>query len=245
MVDTETTLFLLIVFVSTLTRSTFGFGEALIAMPLLSLVLGVREVTPIVALVALVNGSAILSTDWRSVVWQSSWRLVASALVGIPLGVYVLTSVPESIVKIVLAALVITFSIYSLSRPELGKLATNRLSYLFGFCSGILGGAYNTSGPPLIIYGTLREWPPQHFRATLQSVMLPVGLFVTASHGVAGLWSWRVFRFALCALPIILITAPLGKWLNRRVDVQSFRRVVFLLLLVIGGMLLASALRSL
>ena len=98
---TETILVLLILFVATLTRSTFGFGEALIAMPLLSFVLDdVKVAAAVVALVALANSGAILSTDWRNIEWKGAWRLTTSAFVGVPFGVYALTRVPASAVKL-------------------------------------------------------------------------------------------------------------------------------------------------
>ena len=53
MTPTEIALVVLIVFAATLARSTFGFGEALLSMPLLSFVVGVKTAAPLVAIVAL------------------------------------------------------------------------------------------------------------------------------------------------------------------------------------------------
>jgi uncharacterized membrane protein YfcA len=237
-VDNETLLFLLIVFGSTLTRSIFGFGEALIAMPLLSFLLDVKVAAPVVALIGLVNGTAILSTDLRSVQWADTRRLFLSAVIGVPIGVYALKHVPENAVKLVLATVVIAFSLYNLGTRRLWHLQSNRPAFLFGFSAGMLGGAYNTTGPPLIIFGTLRDWQAQQFRATIQSVLVPTSVFVVANHALAGFWNWRVFQLALFALPVILITAPLGGWINRKINGQSYRHLVFLLLLAIGAMLL-------
>ena len=241
--DNETILFLLIVFGSTLTRSIFGFGEALIAMPILSLLLDVKIAAPVVALIGLVNGTAILSTDLRSVQWSDTRRLILSALVGVPIGIYALKHVPEDAVKLVLAVVVIGFSLYNLASPRLWRLENNRPAFLFGFFAGMLGGAYNTTGPPLIIFGTLRDWQAQTFRATIQSVLVPTSLFVVAGHGVAGFWNERVFQLAVFALPVILITAPLGGWINRKIHGHAYRRLVFVLLLAIGLMLLIHSLR--
>ena len=45
---------LVVLFISTLVRATFGFGDALIAMPLLALVINIKIVTPLVAIIAII-----------------------------------------------------------------------------------------------------------------------------------------------------------------------------------------------
>ena len=67
-----------------------------------------------------------------------------------------------------------------------------------GFCSGILGGAYGMNGPPLAVYGSLRRWSPQHFRATLQGYFLPASII-----GMAG-YCWE------CKLMPVRITMSLS-----------------------------------
>ena len=74
-----------------------------------------------------------------------------------------------------------------------------------GFCSGILGGAYGMNGPPLAVYGSLRRWSPQHFRATLQTCYLPARLL--------GLWAHRHGRKSPARKPVLwpppdLMTGP-------------------------------------
>jgi uncharacterized membrane protein YfcA len=49
-------------FVATLVRSAFGFGEALIAVPLLAFVLPVGIAAPVAVLVSITVASAIAST---------------------------------------------------------------------------------------------------------------------------------------------------------------------------------------
>jgi uncharacterized membrane protein YfcA len=243
-VDHQIILAMSIVFGATLIRSTFGFGEALIAMPLLTLVLGVKVAAPLVALIALASGAAILTTDWQNVEWHGAKRLIAGAMAGIPFGVYALAKVPEHYVKLVLALVVILFSLLNLARPHWRRLSDDTSAFGFGFGAGVLGGAYNTTGPLVFLFGSLRGWTPRQFRATVQSVMLPSSLVIVASHGVAGLWNMRIFRLVLCAAPVLLVTVPLGKWLNRRVHSRVFRPLLFILLLFIGGVLLVTALRG-
>lgn len=75
-----------IVFLSVLVRSTFGFGEALIAMPLLALIVDLKTAAPFVAIIAGTITFIILVSNWHRVQFHSAWRLVLSSFAGIPLG---------------------------------------------------------------------------------------------------------------------------------------------------------------
>jgi hypothetical protein len=237
---TITLLTLTILFVATLARSTFGFGDALIAMPLLTLVVGVQTATPLVAFVGPTVAITIVWRNWHSIDLKATWHLVFASLIGIPIGVLVLKTAPEETVKRVLGLLIILISLYNLVRPKLMTLYQRKWAYLFGFVAGVLGGAYNTSGPPVVIYGALRRWPPERFRATLQGYFLPTGLLTLAGHGLGGLWTAQVLQFYGLALPLLLMAIFLGGKLNQRIPPGRFEKLIYLTLFMLGFLLLAS-----
>jgi hypothetical protein len=236
-----TTVFLvcLVVFCATFTRSSLGFGDGLIAMPLLSLIIGIKTATPLVGFIAPTIAFTILGSAWRQVNLMAAWRLILSALAGIPLGLWVLTNLPETLVKMVLGGVLALFSAYNLLSPRLPRLPSENYAFGFGFVAGILGGAYNINGPPAVIYGSLREWPPGQFRATLQAFFLPTGFMIMMGHGLAGLWTWQVVQYYLVVLPLIFGAIWLGHKMNRRIPVARFAKLVYLFLFIIGLTLLA------
>jgi uncharacterized membrane protein YfcA len=122
------------------------------------------------------------------------------------------------------------------------ELANDRLAWLFGFVAGIFGGAYGMNGPPLVIYGSLRRWSPEHFRATLQGYFLPASLVGLLGYWLAGLWVRDVTHYYLLSLPVALAAIVLGRWINRRIEAHSFLVCVHLGLIVVGGGLLLQAL---
>ena len=149
-----------VLLVATLIRSALGFGEALVAVPLLALIMPVHVAAPVVALVSITVAGVVLAQDWSEVHAPAAGGLVLSTLPGIPLGLLLLTRVPGPIVKAILACVIIAFSAYSLLRGRAHALTHDRLAWLFGFSAGVLGGAYSMNGPPLAIYGALRGWSP-------------------------------------------------------------------------------------
>src|ERR1019366_8973128 len=179
---------LAVIFLATVIRSAFVFGEALIAVPMLALLIPVEEAVPLATLISITVAGLVLVQVWREVQLRSALGLVLSTLFGIPLGLLLLTTVQEAIVKAILAGSIIGFSWYCLVGQTKLELQDDRLAWIFGFVAGIFGGAYGMNGPPLVIYGSLRRWSPEHFRATLQGYFFPASIVGLLGYWVAGLW---------------------------------------------------------
>jgi uncharacterized membrane protein YfcA len=230
---------LLVVFISALIRTVFGFGNGLVAMPLLVLIgLGMETATPLVALLSLVLGIAVLLQNWKGVNIGSAWRLLAATALGIPIGTMIVKSAYDSAGKILLALIIIGFSGYSLLNPRLHELKKDWLAYPFGFIAGILGGAYNSNGPPVVIYGTLRRWSPDELRATLQGYFLPSSIIIVAGHGLGGLWSPIVLNYFWLSLPVTIFAILIGKHLHRFIPPGQFDRLIHAALILVGIVLL-------
>jgi uncharacterized protein len=229
---------LLVVFAATLLHATVGFGTASVAMPLLALAIGVKTAAPLVAFLILTTTLVIASRSWRSVELHATWGLLASSVVGIPIGLLILRSAPEAWLKGVLGVLLIVFSLYNLTRPALRIGEARGWVVLFGFVAGVIGGAFNTNAPPVVLYGALRGWPPARFRATLQSYFFPVGALVWLGHGLGGLWTLRVVTLYAMALPVVAVAIALGNRFNRRLTPGRFDRVLHVALIGFGLLLL-------
>jgi uncharacterized membrane protein YfcA len=124
------------------------------------------------------------------------------------------------------------------------ELANDKFAWLFGFGAGVLGGAYGMNGPPLVIYGSLRRWSPQHFRATLQGYFLPASLAGLWGYWIAGLVTPSVNRFYLLSLPCVILATFLGRAINRRIGAHRFLIYVHAGLIAVGAILLLQALVS-
>src|SRR3954453_13696366 len=113
MIADHTTLpVLAVIFVATLIRSAFGFGEALVAVPLLALIIPVEVAAPVAVLVSVTVAGVVLLQDWRGGHAGGAGRLILSPMFGIPFGLQLLTTVAEPVVKAVLAVVIMTFSVY-------------------------------------------------------------------------------------------------------------------------------------
>lgn len=230
-----------VIFIATFIRSAFGFGEALIAVPLLALIMPIDVAAPVAVLVSITVALVVVAQDWRHVHFRSAGLLFVSSCAGIPIGLWLLAAVPEQAVKSVLAVTIILFSAFFLLNKSSATLKTENSSPIFGFVAGILGGAYGMNGPPIVAYGTLRRWSPQHFRATLQGYFLPTSIVVMFGYWVVGLWVPSVTYYYLLTLPVVVVAIFMGRAVNKRFHVQSFITCVHIGLIVVGAALLWQA----
>jgi uncharacterized membrane protein YfcA len=243
--DNASLYILLVVFAATLIRSTFGFGEGLIAVPLLALSLPVKVAAPVVVLLSVTIAAVVVVQDWRKIHISSTGWLLAPTLIGIPLGIALLTNAHHDIVKGVLAIVIMGFSGYFLVVKKPAELAEDNSIWLLscGFLAGVLGGAFGMNGPPLAVYGAKRRWSPQHFRATLQGYFLPASIVAMAGYWFSGLWTTAVTHYYLISLSVALPAIFIGRAANHRLRGESFFKYVYVGLLFIGVILLVQAIR--
>ena len=166
--DTTIILVGFVVFLSAFTQSLSGFGLALVSMALLPSVISLQMATPLVALVAVAIESVLLVRYREALDVRAIWRVVIAAVIGTPLGVLFLSRVDESLALSVLGFVIAGYALYALFGFKLPHLEGSLWAYSAGLLGGLLGGAYNTSGPPVIVYADCRRWQPDVFKSNLQ-----------------------------------------------------------------------------
>lgn len=235
-----------VILIATVIRSAFGFGEALVAVPLLAFWLPLPVAAPLAVLVSITIAGIVVIQDWKKIHVRSAGWLVASSLFGIPLGLLLLTNSHQRGVKAALGIIIIAFAVYSLIGRAPLELNQDSRGWLLacGFCAGVLGGAYGMNGPPLAVYGAMRRWSAQHFRATLQGYFLPASIIGMVGYGFAGLWTSAITRFYLLSLPVTFLGVYLGRVINHRLQGEAFFKYLYLGLAAIGALLLAQAIKG-
>lgn len=235
---------LIIAFIATLVRSTFGFGESMIAVPLLIFFIPVEIAVPLSVLMSILVAAIVVVQDRKQIHYKSAKWLIFFAILGIPIGLLLLVYGNENIVKAILGILIISFSLYSLLSKNKIQLKSDNKAWLFicGFLSGIFGGAYGLNGPPLVIYGNLRNWSPRNFRATLQAYFLPASAIGMSGYWYKGLWNSTVTHYFLISIPVILPAIFLGRYLNHQLKEGSFLKYIYIGLIMIGTLLLSQSL---
>lgn len=228
----------LIVFVAAMVQGLLGFGGALIAMPLLVMIIGIQTATPAYALLGAL--STLLNTIRlrHHTTPGDLARLVLPALVGIPLGILLLTRVDSTYVTATLGIILIVYAVYNLLGWTMPPLTHPAWAFLAGFSSGVLSGAFNAGGPPVIVYASTRSWSADRFRGNLQTYFLIVSIFLLIGHAMSGHFTADIGRMVLLAAPALVVGQMVGARLCRYVEGERFRKLVLWVLLLLGLQLL-------
>jgi len=243
-IDSVTAAILIVTFIATIFRSTFGFGEALIAVPLLAIWLPLNVAVPLSVLVSVTIAAVIVVHDRNRIHIRSAGGLILFTLIGIPIGLFLLLRANEDVVKAILGIVLIAFSLYLLLGKQLKELKKDSIAWLFscGFLAGILGGAYGINGPPLVIYGAMRRWSAQHFRATLQGYFLVAGIIGLIGYWITGMINSSLIHYYILTLPVVIPGIFIGRWLNHRLSGEGFYKYVYFILGCIGTFLVIKSL---
>ena len=115
MAATMIALVVLVVFIGALMRATFGFGEAVISMPLLALLpINLHTSISLIGLAGLTVAGMTITSGWRHIERSILIWLSAATLLGIPVGLALVKCAPASVVaKLLLLSLL--FPLFSAS----------------------------------------------------------------------------------------------------------------------------------
>ena len=228
----------LILFLGAFTQSMTGFGSALVAMALLPSLLGLPVAAPIVAATGLVLESMLTLRYRQSLRVDAIWRVLVASLIAVPFGVMLLRHMDERVALFVLGLLLVVYSLYALFGFHLPDLAHPMWAWVTGLLSGLFGGAYNTAGPPIVVYGNCRGWDAAQFKSNLSSFFVINSLVVTVSHFASGNFTPDVTRTILFCLPATVLGFILGQSMDRWLDPVRFRKIVLVLLTILGARLM-------
>lgn len=219
-----------------------GFGTGLAGMPFWLLAVHPIVAAQLAALSAVISQAQTLGTVRQSLSWSHLGPITVAGLVGVPVGVWLLPSIPVDIFKLSIGVTLIVFCLFLLVVPANWRLSKrNRpAELLFGLAGGFMGGLTGVPGPPVIMWGNVQNWSRQEKRALYQVFILVVLFFMLAASAISGLMNWAFVMGSLIVAPATILGAYCGVWLYRRVDDNRFDRIVLVILMLSGIGLIAS-----
>ena len=232
---------LLIIFFAVFTQSLAGFGSGLVSMAFLPSLLGVRTAVPMVALITGTLEFFLLLRYRAAFNWRAVWQLIASSIIAIPVGVWALRKIDETALLAALGIVMSGYAVYALLNLRLPRLEGPAWAILAGCLAGLLSGAYSVGGPPAIIYGDCRGWKTEEFKSNLQGLFLINDALAVVSHAIAGNLTPQVWTGYVWALPVLALGVLAGASLDRWLNPLAFRKIVLVLLVVMGVRLLLRA----
>lgn len=237
-------LFALILLVTCTVEGITGFGGGILALPFLDPLVGLKHAVPVLAILGLCNSGYRTITMRQHIVKKELWTMVFFIVLGLPVGMWAFTVLPERPLKIILGIFMLYVAIKGLveiyqphlkaqaTRPASGK--RKALFYGLLFCGGIMQGAFTSGGPFVVMYATMALNEKEAFRATLFAMWVVVNTIITARNAVSGVLTVEVGQLVLWTLPAMVLAIVISNYLQKYISGQTFNKVVYGTLLISG-----------
>lgn len=227
----------LAILVGALAQRSTGMGFALVCSPFVVLLLGSTDGVFVVLTCGALASLLIIPRVWRFIEWRSLAWLTIPAVIAIVPGSILVASLPESVMQLIIGAIVVIALTGTLVVTRAQHTVTGRTAAVItGAASGIMNTAAGVGGPPLSIYAVLTRWPQVPFAATIQPYFVVIdvialgGKFVATGGAFPGLdaWSWLIIVGSM------LIGLACGEVVHKHISHRA-ARVAVIVIAYFGG----------
>lgn len=215
-------------------KGTTGMGLPLVAVPIAA------TVVPVPVAVALMTVPILLTNLWQGRGWRRIvrrvWPLLAVQPFAMVAGVAVLAWADPKIVVGLLGALTILFVAVVRYQPNWRMTPGHErwVAPLMGACSGFSGGVSSFFGTPIALYLFLLELEKDAFVAAIGVTYAYGATMLILILAAFGLLGPQLLLWSALATPVAFLGMWFGRMVRDRLNTETFRKVVLLVLLVAG-----------
>jgi uncharacterized membrane protein YfcA len=174
---------------------------------------------------------------------QKAWPLALGTIIGIPVGVGILAYLNPAYLRFGVGVLLVLYTVYGLTRPVFAVKIGTGADIAIGVSNGLLGGLTGLGGVVSTISCQWRGWPKDVQRAVFQPVLFVAFVVISISQAVAGTITGDTLALYALGFPFMVAGLWSGFKLFGKINDETFRRSVLVLLLFAGLSLIAQTLR--
>lgn len=204
-------------------RGYSGFAFSALTIAASGLVMNPLHFVAVVVLWEAVMTLQAWSNIGPSVDWRRVGLLLAGAVIGLPLGLWVLRSISEDAARAVISGYVLAMCVVLMAGWRMRSAARPPVTFAAGVVSG-LANAPGMGGLPVAAFFTAQPMAPAVFRATLVAYFLFLDLYSAPLYWLNGMVTWETLKVAAIGLPLVLLANWAGSRHFLHTDPQDFRR---------------------
>lgn len=217
----------LITFAAATVNGALGYGFSSITVPVALLFYTNRILNPALVLVELVINSYVLFINRNSIpnIWWRVAPILIGLVIGIGIGSYILFLVQPAWIKFVTYFLLLPLILLQAAGIRRPIRAEKTIGIPFGIGIGTLYSMTTISGPPLALLFNNQGYAKQDFRAALGVIRVAESSLTAVAYGFIGFYSMGSMEIIPYIIPSVLLGIPLGSYLIRWMEPETFRRI--------------------
>lgn len=210
-------------------QTLVGFAGSLVAIPILLISLKLPDAIAYVSIFYLFSSSFLVKKEWQNMDKKILLKLTFASVLGVILGVVVLTHSKPVVLQKALGIFILLYIIYSLTGKK--EFSHNRIiNWLLGALGGFFSGVFSTGGPLYVISVKSSVQEIKVFRATMIGILALVTLVRVPALAVSGALTLQHLKVSLLILPVFFFAQYLGTQLFSRINEDFFKKLLLALL---------------
>jgi len=214
-------------------QTLIGFAGSLIALPILLLAVKLPDAIAFISIFYLFSSAFMVYREWRNIDKDTILRLTLTSIIGVVLGIVVLTYSKPVILQTGLGIFILLYVGYVL----LGKteVALGRKTiWAFGVMGGFFSGVFSTGGPLYVISVKNSVQEAKTFRATMIGILALVTAIRIPALSISGVLDLNHVKMSLVILPVFFLAQFLGTKLFPKVNEVQFKKILLFILSLSG-----------
>jgi uncharacterized protein len=234
-----------VVCVASMIKGAIGFGFPLLAVPLLSAIMGPREAIPVVAIPTLLSNVLVIRRGGAGTAGGVLWPVLAGIAAGTVTGALLLGALNPRFASALVGSVALLYALATALRlaVRVPAAAVRRVGPAFGVLAGLMGGATGISSPLLASYLHFLGLEKREFVFWITVMFFIVNIAQVATYFRLGLYAGPVLTTALLACGPMVVGTVLGLALQDRLEPRLFERIVLAVVLIASLNLVGRSLR--
>ena len=235
--DVTFALVLVVVAFASAVKGALGFGFPLIAVPLTANLIGARPAVVLIAIPVVFSNFLILMRGGGSAEELRRFGgMLAGVVAGTVIGSQLLGRLDPGVVSLIVGISAVLLAVLSWGNlmPPISPKAHRVAGPTVGVAAGVLGGATGIYAPLIAAYVHALQVDKRAFVYWLTAAFFLGGAAQVLSYWRLGLYNWNLVTYAVATFVPVVVGTWLGFWIQDRLPVTLFRRLVLLLVLASG-----------
>ena len=216
-----------ITFLAAFVNGALGYGFSSLTVPVALVFYTNRILNPALVVIEVFINLYVLFINRDSIpaVWKRVFPILIGLLPGIAIGSYLLASLHPGWIKFVTYTVLLPLILVQAAGIRRPIRSERLIGLPFGTGLGFLYSVTTVSGPPLAILFNNQGLVKKEFRAGLGLIRVAESSLTAMVYYHLGLFAAESQSILLMISPSVLVGIPLGAYLIRRLDAETFRRI--------------------
>lgn len=236
-----TLIFVVVLALANVLQAITGFAGAPLSMPICISLAGISDARASITLVFLISTAVVALQNLKVINPKKLATMIFFMVIGMIPGLWLFDRLPTKALMLLYGIIVVLIGFVKLvskSKNEMPK----PLKMVAIVMAGAMQGMFTSGGPFLALYATAEMKDKQEFRVTVSSVWAILNIYLCGKMYTQGMYTPNAIRLFLFSIIPVFVAIAIGNRIAKSIKPETFLRLVYILLIVSGGILLLNAL---